>query len=304
MILYMCLQKLRTPKGLAMFADQAKLSNKNQVLFAMQQLQRLFGATWTECVWSIVDASESPVKFIVSDHPVTVCNSGCFPGSAVCRGYNDPDVRLTGTHTIFPLSLEKALILTNLSWVRNPYTSPTKLRPNPVLLRPTIFSFTHIQTGRNLSETEVEQINFVIKERALRYVAAAENDWLYPERAIPTQQWDRLGDGYLFMPDPRSVSFTTGIFMKFASGRREAYDEYGRRPGQAGYDSDRSVESDTFLAFQGEYARVFGPRRRGLTFDYGRITPQEDTPDFHAYHLQLERKKPPNALTKRRRSGK
>ena len=176
LLLYMSIQKLRTPKGLDYLANLVKLSDKNMVLLKLQELQQLFCALWTECIWSIVDASESKTKFILSDHPVTVYNRGCFPLSKWCRGYRDPDIWLTGTHTLFPLNLEKMLVLTNLSWVRNPYESPLKTRPNPKLFRSAMFNFMQIQTGRFLTEVEVSEINYVIKRRARRYIAASEEE--------------------------------------------------------------------------------------------------------------------------------
>src|SRR5207244_1566098 len=103
----------------------------------------------------------------------------------------DPDVTFNASHTIFPLSLDKALVMTNLPWARNPYRDPMMQRPNPALLRTSgVFNFTHVQTGRVLSETEVTEINFVIKERAYRYVAAGERDWLYPEDHVRMRMWD------------------------------------------------------------------------------------------------------------------
>lgn len=125
-LLYMSIQKLRTPKGLAYLSNLTRQVEKNRILFELQRLQQLFCAIWTECVWSIADASQSPTKFILSDHPVTVYNQGCFPLSEWCRDNRDPDIWLTGTHTLFPLTLDKILILTNLSWVRYPYGNPTK----------------------------------------------------------------------------------------------------------------------------------------------------------------------------------
>ena len=82
---------------------------------------RLFGALWAECIWHVADAGASPTKFIVSDHPVTLYNRECSPFHRQCVGSGDPDIRLNGTHTIFPLSMEKVLILTNRSWATNPY---------------------------------------------------------------------------------------------------------------------------------------------------------------------------------------
>ncbi len=69
---YMSVQKLRTPKGLAHFAEMTKLNNKNAVLLAMQSAQNLHRAIWTEAVWSIAEAAETVTKFIVSDKLVAV----------------------------------------------------------------------------------------------------------------------------------------------------------------------------------------------------------------------------------------
>ena len=98
---YMSTQKLRTPKGLANVAFIAGTSDKNATLFTVQRLRDMFCAIWTECVWSIVDASESKTKFLLSDHPITVYNKACFPGSKHCRGHNDPAIWLTGLHRYF-----------------------------------------------------------------------------------------------------------------------------------------------------------------------------------------------------------
>lgn len=293
---YLSVQKLRTPKGLSVLAQYARTREKNAVLLLMQQLQHMFCAVWTEAVWCILDASETQTKFIISDHPVTTYNIGCFPASRWCRGDNDPDVRLVGTHTLFPLAPEKILVLTNLSWARNPYGNPLATRPNPELFRTAVFNFTQVQTGRILSEIEVREINFIIKSRARRFIAAAEREWLYPENGIPSCAWDRLGGGYLLMPDPRSMTFSSEVVFGYDNGRTEAFDEYGRRPSDPGFRSGApgNVEWESFLAFKGEYARVFGPKRRGRAFEFGARISEEDPLDFHRYHLSLEgRFKPP-----------
>lgn len=297
---YMSVQKLRTPKGLAYLAKLAKSRDKNVILFRLQELQQLFCALWSECIWSIADASEADTKFLLSDHPVTVYNKGCFPASKWCQSLNDPDIWLSGTHTLFPLDLSKILILTNLSWVRNPYGNPLKSRPNPSLLRPAMFNFMQIQTGRKLSDLEVNEVNFVIKARAHRYIAAANKDWLYPERKIPIRSWNKLGKGYLFMPDPRSVSFSSEIAIGYKDNRADWFDAYGRKPWQPGYnDKDQHDEEwETFHAFRGEYARVFGPKRRGLSYEFGRLDKEEDDPEYHAHHLKSEHKYEKNRYKK------
>jgi hypothetical protein len=297
---YLTVQKLRTPKGLDYLAALAQTNQQDRVLMALARLQVVYCAIWTECIWCILDASQSPTKLLLSDHPVTVYNPDCFPGSQWCSGVNEPDIRRVGTHTLFPLSYDKLLVFTNLAWVRNPYGDAKKVRPNPDFFRSAMFNFTEIQTGRVLSEEEVLEINYIIKQRARRYIAAAEKEWLYPERSMPKRRWDRLGGGYLLMPDPRSVDFSTQIVVGYEGGGGEAWDEYGRRPGQPGYDDEkqRAKEHDTTYAFKGEYARVFGPRRRGIGFDHGKPR-LVDSDDYHKYHLSLEGKFKPRGARKR-----
>lgn len=300
---YMSIQKLRTPKGLSHLSQVANLNDRNQVLFAMQAIQNMHCAIWTECVWTIADASQSKTKFIISDHPVTVYNRECFPKSKWCRGTTDPDIRLVGTHTLFPLSLNKILIFTNLSWVRNPYQAAIKQRPNPNLFRPAIFKFTSIQTERELSDVEVREINFIIKQRAFRYIAAAQEEWLFPEDNLDTHHWNKLGNGYLLMPDPRSVTFSRETIIGYSNKRADSFDEYGHKPWQAGFKDDKLADREwqTFLAFQGEFARLHGAKRRGRSFELGSLSDPEDDADYHQYHLGLERKFRPTGLRKRRR---
>jgi hypothetical protein len=58
------------------------------------------------------------------------------------------------------------------------------MRPNPHLFRTAMFYFPGIQTGRELTDVEVNKINFIIKKRAYRYIAPAGEEWLYPERRM------------------------------------------------------------------------------------------------------------------------
>ena len=136
LLIYLTTQKLRTPKGLDWLQKVVGTENRNQTLIRMTNLHRIFAAIWTECIWQIADASNVNTKFLITDHPVTCYNRSCGP--EWCRRNGDPDIRFCGTHTIFPLSLDKILILTNLSWVRNPYQDSRKLRPNPRLVRSAI----------------------------------------------------------------------------------------------------------------------------------------------------------------------
>lgn len=292
MVLYLSTQKLRTPKGLGWLADQIGSNDRHAILNAMVQLHQLHGSLWAESIWQIADASQSDTKFIISDHPITLYNRFLGPRNRKwCRGFNDPDIAMNATHTVFPLSLNKVLIMTNLSWVRNPYQSGIAYRPNPNPLRSAMFNFQSIQTLRTLSEQEVREMNFIIKCRAHKFVAAAHKDWLYPEQFVSKSDWNRYGDGLLLMPDPRGVDFTGEMIMGWKDGRSTAFDEYGRRPWEQGFGTHAQTnEFNMLYQFKGDFALKFGPERRGRAVTVNDLDPEHDTDDMHAYHLSLARK--------------
>jgi len=257
----------------------------------MVNLRNLYCAIWTESIWQIADASLSETKFIVSDHPVTVYNKACGPQWS--KRHGDPDVRLNATHTLFPMSLNKILILSNLSWVRNPYQAEMNLRPNPVYFRGAIFKMMDVQVERKLSEQEVREINFIIKSSAMNFIAGAKEDWLYPEKYVSKSNWNIFGDGLLLMPDPRSVNAGGDIMMGFKDGTSDAFDSYGRKPWDPKYkqESDDSKEFRSLYKFKGEFATKFGPKRRGRTWDLGKLEPEVDSDEYHKYHLSLHKTK-------------
>lgn len=294
LVSYMSVQKLRTPKGLGWLSGLRGGRDRNSRLMLLQSLQNMFCAMWTDCVWQIADTTQSPTKLIISDHPVTVYNRGCFPASKWCTGFSDPDIRLVATHTYFPLSLDKVLILTNLSWVRNPYQKETNLHPNLALFHTSVFKLTDIQIYRSLSEQEVREINYITKRRALRYVAAAEREWLYPENFLPSTHWSKFGRGLLFMPEPREIHMGGEIIIGYKGGGAESWNEYGHRPWEKGYKDDKrdAEESETLSRFQAEWAVMQGPAYRGTSFQFNRaakgpyVTPNE----FHQHDLERARR--------------
>jgi hypothetical protein len=266
---FMTTQKLRTPKGLEWLRAQLGNATQIRLLRALAELRTLYSTIWVESIWQIASATNTDTKFIVSDHPVTVYNRECGPRHESCRGANDPDVRLHGSHTLFPLGRERILILTNRSWIENPYQSARGMRPNPDFYRDSAFNFLDVQTGRELSEREVLEINFIIKSRAFRFVAAGCEEWLYPERHVSKSDWSRFGDGYLCMPDPRTIHAGGGMVLSFDDGRSEAYDSFGHRPWESGYSGDGvPATSETLREFKQEFAELFGDHPRGQPFDY------------------------------------
>jgi len=285
---YMSVQKLRTPKGLGWLAQAARSRHGNLAFMHLQALQNMFCAIWAECVWQIADATRSPVKFIISDHPVTIYNRGCFPGSVHCVGFNDPDIRQVASHTYFPLSPEKILILTNLAWVRNPYQSELKFRPNPNFFRNAMFKYTDIQLHRSLSEQEVLEINYTTKRRAFRYIAGAQREWLYPEGRLKSTHWCKFGGGYLLMPEPRDINMGGQIYIGYEDGRHDAFGEYGHKPWERGFeDKERGrEESRTLERFKAEFAVMQGPAWRGTSGQFGYKGPHVDSDEFHRHYLR------------------
>ena len=177
------------------------------------------------------------------------------------------------------------MILTNLSWVRNPYQSETTVRPNPKLFRTTMFNFTDIQTHRNLSERAVIEINYITKARALRYIASAEIEWLFPEKRLQKINWKKFGDGLLFMPDPRNFYMGGEITIGYTSGHAESFSEYGHKPWQKGYKDERrfAKESAALDRFKAEFAKHQGPVHRGSGFSFNKPPPHVDSDDYHAH---------------------
>ncbi|MGR3814274.1 MAG: DUF4238 domain-containing protein [Cognatishimia activa] len=269
---YMSAQKLRTPKGLGWLRSILGGSDKNETLIQMQKIQNIFCNIWGEAVWQIADARQSPTKFIISDHPVVAYNRECYPASKWCSGFNDPDIRMVATHTYFPLSPEKVLILTNLAWVRNPYQNPMKLRPNPKYFRQaSLFNILDIQHHRLLSEEEVTEINFITKKSAFRYIAAQEKEWLFPERTLNSKQWRKLGDGYLLMPDPRHIHGGGTTLVGFEGGGSDAWDAYGHKPWQKDYEDKKLADQEwnSMQKFKAEWTFEYGPRYRGVKLEHG-----------------------------------
>src|SRR4051812_3345979 len=128
-----------------------------------------------------------------------------------------------------------------------------------------MFNFLEIQTRRSLSEEEVLKINCIIKRRAYRYIAAGQEDWLYPERHVKFN-WRAIGDEHLLMPDPRSLHPGAEIIMGYTGGHTEAMDTFGRRPGDHRFGHEaRSAEAIyAHRRWCKEFEALFGDKRRGV----------------------------------------
>ena len=231
---YIDIQKIRTPKGLAWIKSRYPAITHNQLLYEMQRLQQLHCVIWTEAVREIVYAKNSKIKFLVSDHPVTVYNYACPISSEECEYPNDPRIEMKASQTIFPLDSNRCLIITNLDYARNPSLSdPKEYRPNANSSRSSMVRMDNTICKRQLHENEVTMINLIIKSRARQFLAAENKEWLYPEKIMKCS-WSELGK-VLLPPKDELYHFGGEIMGKYQDGTYFHYDEYGRTRPEAKY---------------------------------------------------------------------
>lgn len=223
---YIDAQKLRTPKGLDWILRRFNHLPQTQLMVQMQALRRMHGTIWTECVREIVSARQSEVKFIVTDHPVTIYHPELPPEAAECQYPDDPGIELIGSQTLFPLDAEHCLILTNLE-----YTDDTKgasllhRRTNARFRGGSLARTDAFIRGRELSASEVHAINHVLKSRARKYIAASNPNWLYPERHCELS-WKDIGQ--ILLPKRELWRFGGEIFIGHNDGTTSYRDQFGR----------------------------------------------------------------------------
>ena len=227
---YIDAQKLRTPKGLDWIKSNYFQLTKNELLLEMQFLRTMHCTMWVEGIMEIVSAEDSNIKFIISDHPVTIYNYACSPDSDFCKYSNDPPTAWKASQTIFPLGLNHCLILTNLEYGDSPdEVDPVSGRTNPRFFSQTITRWDTIIRDRKLKEEEVCAINYIIKRRARKYIAAGKKEWLYPEKMYTKNEWKSLRK--IFLPPKNKIhQFGGEIYAGGKDGSLAWYqDAFGRR---------------------------------------------------------------------------
>jgi hypothetical protein len=132
----------------------------------------------------------------------------------------------------------------------------------------------------------VLQINFITKRRAFRYIAAAQLEWLYPEKRASSDHWKKLGDGFLLMPEPRLIVMGGETMIRYSSGHVDSYSEYGHKPWQKGFkDNERDRrDGDALYRFQAEWAMKYGPRYTAYNHEFGRGDLRRDSDDMMEHH--------------------
>jgi uncharacterized protein DUF4238 len=223
---YLDIQKIRSPKGLDWLKTQYPKLSQNELMYEMQGIRMMHCTIWVGGVREIVSAEDSEVKFIISDHPVTIYNHAVPPTEKLSAYPLDPGIALRASQTIFPLNRDQCLILSNLEYAQDPSTSPLEKRTFARNYRQSMTRIDAFIRTRKLNAQEVAQVNFVLKSRARRFIGAGRKEWLYPEKTV-AQPWGDLRKTFL---PPKNELFRFGgeMFVKYESGDVHYQDEFGR----------------------------------------------------------------------------
>lgn len=227
-------QKIRTPKGLDWIRHQYPNLSQMELMVEMQSIRNIHCAVWAEGVREIVSAENSDVKFIISDHPVTIYNYACDSENALSKYPRDPSIQLKASQTLFPLNKDLCLILTNLEYAKSPdFSNPIENRTHAKLQRNSLVRTDNYIRTRNLDEDQVSAINFVLKKRAKRYIAAEKREWLYPEQKIELT-WEAVKTTLL--PPKNELHYFGGeIYVGYKDGTTHYQDEFGRETPENNY---------------------------------------------------------------------
>jgi len=223
---YLDTQKIRTPKGLDWLSAQYPRLTQNDLMFEMQGIRMMHCTIWTEGVREIVSAQDADVKFIVSDHPVTIYNYATPPDDERSDYPNDPSIALKGSQTIFPLNRDFCLILTNLEYAQDPSAKPLEKRTFAGNYRNSMVRTDALIRARKLTSQEVIRVNRVLKAKARRYIAAGKEEWLHPE-VSSAEPWADLR-GHFLPPESEIWIFGGEMYARFESSEVHYQDAFGR----------------------------------------------------------------------------
>ncbi|BDU74543.1 DUF4238 domain-containing protein [Mesoterricola silvestris] len=224
--------RLRTPKGLQFIRQFPGANSQQSLMVWMQRVRRMHCVMWMEGVREIFSTGSSTKKFIFSDHPVTLFNRLIFPGDRKLVNGSDPLLEWQGTQTIVPLDQDHLFVLTHLEWGRcqkpGPYIA-RQPRTNHRYFDNPLVSYHDIERSRSLTDEQILEVNYIIKNRAFRYIAGQEESDLFPESELKTTMWNKLGT-FLMPPESRVAMSGGQMFAKMKDGSEYFQDEFGRRP--------------------------------------------------------------------------
>ena len=224
---YLNAQRLRTPKGLDWIKSRYPSLTQIDLMLEMQHLRQMHCTMWFESVREIVSAEKSDVKFVVTDHPVTAYNSASAPTSSACQYPEDPSIDLKGTQTVFPLDADHCLILTNLEYAQDPAgVDLLARRQNARYSGQTLIRTDAMIRTRMLTPDEVVSINSMLKTRSRQYLAAYDEEWLFPEKT-GLVAWEDIGR-VLLPPSDMLWHFGGEIYIGYKDGLTHYQDAFGR----------------------------------------------------------------------------
>jgi len=223
---HMAAQKLRTPKGLDWIRSCYGKLGQIDLMVEMQALRTMHCTMWAEGVREIVSAADSDMKFIVTDHPVTVYNPKIDPTGPDCAYPLDPMVASLGTQTVFVLNANTCLILTHLEYAQAPdRQNLARLRTNARHQGMGMVRTDAFIRDRRLTRDEVIALNHLLKARAKRCIAAANKEWLYPEQHY-RGTWAQIAQ--VLLPKSDLWQFGGDIYVGYKDGSSGYWDEHGR----------------------------------------------------------------------------
>jgi hypothetical protein len=222
---YMDAQKLRTPKGLDWILKHYRGLPQIALMEQMQSLRQMHCTMWSEGVREIVSAAKSSVKFLVSDHPVTIYHPKLPPNASECRYPDDPGIELIGSQTVFALDANYCLILTNLEHAKDPDNAALLSRRTNARFRGDSMVRTDaLIRDRELSDVEVHAINLVIRSRANKYVASSNPAWLFPEQYCALA-WEDIAK--ILLPRNNLWRFGGEMYIGYEDGTSAYRDQFG-----------------------------------------------------------------------------
>ena len=77
------------------------------------------------------------------------------------------------------------------------------------------------------------------------------------------------------------------VYMGYEDGRSEAWNEYGHRPWQKGFEDRRRSdrEGKALRKFQAEFAALYGPEQRGWSEQFGKKAARSYSDEYHNHLL-------------------
>lgn len=223
---YIDAQRLRTPKGLDWIKSRYSNLDQHRLMREMQAVRLMNTTMWMEGVREIVSAEYSDVKFIISDHPVSVFNSTCAPNAAECAYPEDPPLEWIGSITVFPLDANTCIIFSHLEYAQNQKKEDLRRPRTDARYRGHGLARTDaFIRERKLSREEVLRINYLLKSRSRRFIAAGNGDWLFPEREVRCS-WQDIAATLL--PKDDLWKFGGEVFVGYKDGSTHYQDAFGR----------------------------------------------------------------------------